>query len=158
VIHCFNKAIVSPLRTPSRSLSHISIPLAAAAFNLLSRSLNGSWLSSGVPDGWNSLGFWASIGLFISGWIGNIVHDEVLLNIRKEFPNYLCEWIEWTGFAFAASIASGWATPVYESPPWLFVLNEVATMLPRALNGHQWYHDKFKDYPKDRKAVIPLLL
>ncbi|KIO23112.1 hypothetical protein M407DRAFT_113659 [Tulasnella calospora MUT 4182] len=86
VMHYFNRAIVSPLRTPSRSPSHILIPLAAAAFNLLNGSLNGSWLSSGVvkPDGWNSLGFWASIGLFISGWIGNVVHDEVLLNIRKE--------------------------------------------------------------------------
>ncbi|KIO23110.1 hypothetical protein M407DRAFT_27433 [Tulasnella calospora MUT 4182] len=29
-------------------------------------------------------GIWASIDLFIAGWIGNIVHDEVLLNIRKE--------------------------------------------------------------------------
>ncbi|KAG9027934.1 hypothetical protein FS837_004023 [Tulasnella sp. UAMH 9824] len=184
VMHYFNRAIISPLRTPSRSPSHITIPLAAAAFNLLNAGLNGSWLSSGVVkhDGWNNLGFWASIGLFVAGWIGNIVHDEILINIRKEskaggqdgkpkygiphgylyrfvsFPNYLCEWTEWTGFALAASIASGWATPIYQSPPWLFVLNEVATMLPRALSGHQWYHEKFSDYPKDRKAVIPLLL
>lgn len=71
-------------------------------------------------------------------------------------------------------------TPFYGSPPWLFVINEVATMFPRAcewslnlhclcatvnwkaifgtVSGHRWYHTKFKDYPKERKAVVPYLL
>ncbi|KAG6331669.1 hypothetical protein ID866_7417 [Astraeus odoratus] len=31
-------------------------------------------------------------------------------------------------------------------------------MLPRALNGHSWYHDKFPEYPKERKVVVPFLL
>ncbi|KAG8994251.1 hypothetical protein FRB90_000499, partial [Tulasnella sp. 427] len=187
VMHYFNRAVISPLRTPARSRSHITIPFAAAAFNIFNGGLNGFWLSFGVvrSDGWSSKAFWASIGLFIVGWVGNVLHDEVLLDIRKDakssksggdsekpkygiprgylyryisFPNYLCEWLEWTGFALAASIASNWATPIYESPHWLFVANEVATMLPRALSGHQWYHDKFDDYPKERKAVIPFLL
>lgn len=45
----------------------------------------GSWLSSGVLDqqGWNKLTFWAALGLFAVGLIGNIVHDEVLLSIRR---------------------------------------------------------------------------
>lgn len=45
----------------------------------------GSWLSSGVIEqqGWNKLTFWAALGLFAVGLIGNIVHDEVLLSIRR---------------------------------------------------------------------------
>lgn len=86
VLHYFNRAIISPLRTSSRSRSHISIPLAAAAFNILNGGLNGWWLSARVvkQDGWKNLKFWASICLFIAGWMGNIVHDEVLLRIRNQ--------------------------------------------------------------------------
>ena len=32
-------------------------------------------------------------------------------------------------------------------------------MLPRSLKGHAWYQDKFmKEFPRDRKAVIPGIL
>lgn len=52
------------------------------------------------------------------------------------------------------------------SPPFLFLLAEFSAMFPRALKGHEWYHDKFGvqgdgkggKYPKDRKAVIPFVL
>jgi len=30
--------------------------------------------------------------------------------------------------------------------------------MPRALTHHRWYHEKFEDYPKDRKAILPGLL
>lgn len=85
-VHYVNRAIISPLRTPSRSQSHITIPLAAVAFNLINGGLNGYWLSSGTikADGWNTAAFWASIGLFAFGLIGNAVHDEVLIDIRKD--------------------------------------------------------------------------
>lgn len=36
---------------------------------------------------------------------------------------------------------------------------EIAAMLPRAIRGHQWYHEKFgNQYPSERKAVIPFLI
>lgn len=188
VVHYANRAIISPLRTASRSRSHLIIPLASIVFNVVNGGLMGSWLSSGVIEqqGWNKLTFWAALGLFAVGLIGNIVHDEVLLSIRRNaqkgdteqekssgpkygvphgylyrfisYPNYFCEWMEWTGFAVAASVASNWSTPLYQTPPWLFVVNEVALMLPRALSGHRWYHEKFNDYPRDRKAIIPFVL
>ena len=31
-------------------------------------------------------------------------------------------------------------------------------LIPRALNHHEWYNEKFKNYPKNRKAVIPFIL
>lgn len=34
-----------------------------------------------------------------------------------------------------------------------------SAMLPRALKGHKWYQEKFgKEFPKERKAIIPGIL
>lgn len=64
------------------------------------------------------------------------------------FPHYFCEWVEWTGFL----IAAGWSC----APAWAFLVNEVASMLPRAVRGKAWYVDKFGEEKVGKKrAVIP---
>ncbi|KAG8697093.1 hypothetical protein FRC08_006747 [Ceratobasidium sp. 394] len=193
--HYVNRAIISPLRTPSRSNSHIIVLLAAMCFNLLNGSLMGTWLGAGARTGkarWDTapMSFYAGLAMFGLGLWGNIWHDEVLLKLRQSkerepestpryaipygglyslvsFPNYLCEWFEWAGFSLAASsiitplqedLTVGRYLGILVTPPVLFTLVEIAIMLPRALRGHKWYHEKFEDYPRDRKAVIPLLL
>lgn len=40
-------------------------------------------------------------------------------------------------------------------PAALFVINEVATMLPRALAGKRWYENKFGKKAPERMAAIP---
>ena len=126
--------------------------------------------------------------------MGNLLHDEVLFNIRRRalrrkaeakekgeedtqphygipygylyrwisYPNYFSEWVEWAGFALAAAplptLSQGLTGFMTAAPPWLFFFAEFCVMLPRAYRGHQWYHSKFPDYPKERKAVIPFLL
>ncbi|KAB5589007.1 3-oxo-5-alpha-steroid 4-dehydrogenase 1 [Ceratobasidium theobromae] len=193
--HYLNRAIISPLRTTSRSKSHIVVLLAAIIFNLLNGSVMGTWLGAGARTGssnWTNVPtrYWIGLGMFILGLWGNIWHDEVLLNLRKHnpgekgakpryaipygglytlvsFPNYLCEWFEWAGFSIAAgsimtllqeNLSLGCRLGVFLTPPVLFTLVEVALMLPRALRGHEWYHEKFGDYPKERKAVIPFVI
>ena len=65
--------------------------------------------------------------------------------------HYFCEWIEWTGFW----IFGGWAFV----PGRAFLINEITTMLPRALQGRRWYIKNFgKEAVGGRKAVIPGLL
>jgi len=132
LVHYTNRAIINPLRTPSRSKSHIIVPLAAVAFNLVNGSLMGSYLSSPYARIFLSspTKFYVGLTLWAFGFIGNIIHDEILLNIRRKanskgkgkaeagehyaipqgglyalvsYPNYLCEWIEWLGFAIAAA-------------------------------------------------------
>lgn len=202
LIHYANRAVFSPLRTPSRSKTHLIVVLAAILFNGVNGPLLGAYLSS--PESQSYLTgayqrprFWLGILMWAVGYVGNIVHDEVLLNIRRKkqaddakktpeqiqrekkkgehygiphgllykyisYPNYFCEWIEWLGFALAAS-----PLPRFEglvpfmatiTPPFLFLVAEVLTMVPRAVRGHQWYRNKFPSYPKERKAVIPFLI
>jgi 3-oxo-5-alpha-steroid 4-dehydrogenase 1 len=201
VTHYLNRAILSPLRTPSRSKSHVIVILAGIVFNGVNGPLLGAYLSS--PEGLSYLAgayqrprFWFGVLVWAAGFVGNIVHDEILLNIRRKkqaedaketedqtakekkkgehyaiphgllyeyisYPNYFCEWIEWIGFALAAS-----PLPSFESwgaflatitAPFLFLVAEVFVMMPRAVRGHQWYHSKFPNYPKERKAVVPFI-
>ncbi|RKF64162.1 Uncharacterized protein C9.08c [Erysiphe neolycopersici] len=67
------------------------------------------------------------------------------------FPHYLTEWIEWAGWW----IAGGYVF----FPARTFLINEITTMLPRAIQGWNWYKEKFgKERLGNRKAIIPGVL
>jgi 3-oxo-5-alpha-steroid 4-dehydrogenase 1 len=97
--HYANRAVLSPLRTPARSKSHIVVPLAAVLFNIVNGSLMGAFLAglatsagksgsgifwflgnSSVIANWT---FWVGVGMWAVGFASNIWHDEILLNIRR---------------------------------------------------------------------------
>ncbi|KAK5966354.1 3-oxo-5-alpha-steroid 4-dehydrogenase [Trichostrongylus colubriformis] len=101
-----------------------------------------------------------AIGMFI-----NIHSDSILRNLRKpgesgyKIPrggmfeyvsgaNFLGEIVEWSGFA----IMSG------SLPAVAFAIFTASNIGPRAIQHHQWYLNKFPDYPRDRRAVIPFVL
>lgn len=127
--------------------------------------------------------------VFAFGFLGNLFHDDELREIRRAaarnqerrakekgeqgkggkgvdkvymipqnglfglilYPHYLCEWIEWCGFWMIGGLAC--------VPARNFVVNEIATMLPRALGGKRWYIERFgKEKIGNRKAVIPGIL
>ena len=115
--------------------------------------------------------------LFVSGEVGNGVYHTSLARLRSlpskatddtvvvsasghriphgglfslvSMPHYLCELVAFIGFALVApTLASA-----------LFWLGSVLNLVPRALEAHQKYHDEFgKDYPQQRKALVPWLL
>ena len=65
--------------------------------------------------------------------------------------HYLCEWVEWGGWWMVGGLGC--------VPARSFLLNEMSSMVPRALQGHRWYKDKFgADKVGRRKAVVPGLL
>ncbi|EGP83224.1 uncharacterized protein MYCGRDRAFT_77167 [Zymoseptoria tritici IPO323] len=137
---------------------------------------------------WSGKLYTIEVGLVIWGWsfLGNIFHDDDLREIRRAalrrqkeqaakdgkplagvdklymmpknglfhfvlFPHYLCEWMEWVGFW----MIGGWDCVPARS----FLLNEIATMLPRAVAGKRWYVEKFgKEAVGNRKAIIPGLI
>ncbi|KAF7292962.1 S5A-REDUCTASE domain-containing protein [Mycena indigotica] len=86
-IHYLNRAILSPLRTPSRSKAHLITPAIAVVFNTFNGSLLGAFFSS--PDApqysaFSRTSFWVGLALWAWGFVGNVVHDEILLNLRRK--------------------------------------------------------------------------
>jgi 3-oxo-5-alpha-steroid 4-dehydrogenase 1 len=87
--HYVNRALISPLRTPSRSKSHIIVPLCAVFFNLANGYSVGAYLSSPfarsfLSNAYNRPTFYAGLAIWAAGFVGNIIHDEILLNIRRK--------------------------------------------------------------------------
>ena len=172
LIHYTNRTIVFPLRLPP---SARPMPLIIAAMALLfnfwnayinSRELSlfhaydADWLTSPTTI--------LGLLLFGVGFYTNLWADSTLLRLRRTAPadsggyiiprgglyeyitcpNYFGEVLEWTGFAIAAGSYPAAAFAVYTA----------ANLMPRALAHHKWYHDRFQDYPRTRKAVVPFLL
>ena len=91
LLHYANRALINPLRIPSRSKSHIIVPLTAVLFNTVNGLLQGSYLSSPYarmfltkPYTFQRTSFYVGLGLWFIGFVGNIAHDEILLNIRRK--------------------------------------------------------------------------
>lgn len=130
----------------------------------------------------------AGLMVWTAGFASNIYHDDELREIRRAagrvqrqkqrdqdekserkgvdkvymipqnglfrailYPHYVSEWVEWCGYWMVAGLGC--------VPARNFVLAEVSTMLPRALQGRQWYLKRFgRERVDGRRAVIPGLL
>lgn len=146
LVHYANRSTVSVLRNPSkRSPMHLATFVASVAFNIANGFLMGSWIggrtrslldlslmpkSGGVDEpALRSPLFWTGLALWAAGFVGNMISDEILFDIRRpdptgkpkpryavprgflysrplggiSFPNYFTEWFEWFGFALACS-------------------------------------------------------
>lgn len=67
------------------------------------------------------------------------------------YAHYFCEWVEWFGFY----MVGGWDCVPARS----FLINEIASMLPRAIQGWHWYVKKFgREKVGNRMAVVPGLI
>ncbi|KDR83066.1 hypothetical protein GALMADRAFT_57448 [Galerina marginata CBS 339.88] len=88
LVHYANRALLSPLRTPSRSKTHIVVPLGGMFFNINNGYLLGSYLSSPYARMYLQTlplsTFYGGLALWAVGLAGNIWHDEILLNIRRK--------------------------------------------------------------------------
>ncbi len=168
--HYFYRSIIFPLRVSKGSKP---VNLSGICFGIIFNSLNGflngyafahsehlldnSWLSTPY--------FIIGVALMLVGLSINIYSDTVLKHLRKpgetgykiphgglyrwiSVPNYFGEMIEWGGLALASCTP---AALVF----WLFT---IANLFPRALAHHKWYKEKFEDYPKERKAIIPFVI
>lgn len=121
------------------------------------------WLNrSPIPE----MDIWFATGilLFFLGIGGNFYHHKLLADLRKKSldyfipkgglfkyvvcPHYLFEIITWTGI-FLLSRHLG---------ALLVLIFIVAYLTARSLRTLKWYHEKFKKFPKDRKAILPFIL
>ena len=166
VAHYANRALVYPLRIRGGAPTPLYVMASAFSFTLVNGylqagALGGPWTAA-IPG---DAAFGGGVLLFLAGALGNAYHDALLRALRLpgetgyKVPigglfdyvsgaNYLCEMIEWAGFALAAR------TPAAHIFAWCVVFN----LAPRAVSHHAWYRAKFGDaYPSQRRALVPFL-
>jgi steroid 5-alpha reductase family enzyme len=143
----------------------ISIAISAFCFNLVNVSIQAFgifYFTSYSSDWLSSNTFFIGLSLFFIGMFINIRSDYLIVGLRKRMgpgyhlpnkflhkyvssPNYFGEIIEWIGWAILTWSISGL----------VFLLWTIANLFPRAIAHHKWYQEKFENYPKNRKAIIP---
>jgi 3-oxo-5-alpha-steroid 4-dehydrogenase 1 len=175
LIHYANRGYYFPLsmRVPKGSKGTFSAMIVA--FGWLSTSLHGylngafaGGLGGHLTDAWlTDPRFLAGIAIYYASFVLNIRCDAIVRNLRTpeevaagtkvyRVPegglfrwvtnaSYLTELTAWAGFALATWSLAG----VY------ILALSAANLLPRAVATHRWYLERFPDYPKDRKVLIP---
>ena len=143
----------------------ISIAFSAFFFNLVNVSIQafGIFYFTEYSENWiSSPTFIIGLSIFLLGMYINIRSDYIIVAMKKRngpgyhipqtflykylsAPNYFGEIIEWLGWAILTWSISGV----------VFLIWVIANLFPRAIAHHRWYKNKFDDYPKNRKAIIP---
>ncbi|GAA1773848.1 DUF1295 domain-containing protein [Luedemannella helvata] len=166
-LHYVQRSFVYPFLLRGGARMPLSIMAMAIAFNVLNAYLNAKWISSlgDYPVGWlTDPRFLLGAPVFLAGLSVNLWADRKLRGLRAagggyriprgglyrwvSCPNYLGEIVEWFGWALATWSPAGLA----------FALYTTANLAPRAVSNHRWYHDRFPDYPPQRRALIPFLV
>lgn len=167
--HYLNRNFIFPFRTRTAGKTMPAVVAGSGfAFNVVNAYVNARFIShfGAYGPGWLAdPRFLAGLAIFATGFTLNIRSDNILLRLRKSSgtgysiprggafrhvscPNYLGELLEWAGWALATWSLGGLAFFAYTA----------ANLVPRALSHHRWYRERFEDYPRGRKAVIPGVL
>eukprot|EP00756_Hemistasia_phaeocysticola_P005593 Hpha_TRINITY_DN13411_c0_g1::TRINITY_DN13411_c0_g1_i1::g.130782::m.130782/K12343/SRD5A1; 3-oxo-5-alpha-steroid 4-dehydrogenase 1 len=167
-LHYINRSVVFGIRMKDPKPVPLHTILSTFSFCAINGYCQGRTLTAfqTYPEEWlTSPCFLVGMAVFLLGaWI-NVTSDTILFNLRKpgekgyKIPrggwfewvsgaNFFGEIVEWWGFALASWSLSGLT----------FAFTTTCAIGPRALQHHKWYLDKFEDYPKSRKALIPFIL
>ncbi|WP_029923126.1 DUF1295 domain-containing protein [Nevskia soli] len=167
--YCY-RALVYPLRMRDR---HKRFPLSGVVFGILFNSINGfinGYAVARAPHlmdaAWlHDPRFVVGLAVAVAGWLINFQADTILIGLRQDgstgykvpygglfryvsSANYFGEIVLWCGWALMSFTPAGLSFAVFST----------ANLLPRALSHHRWYVERFPDYPRERKAIIPGLL
>ena len=164
IIHYFNRTIIFPFRIKTKGKKMpLVIVLSAFFFNIVNGLINGYFLSN---INLHSVSIFLITGflLFVLGLYINISSDNKLIKLRKikkgyfvpkgglfkyiSCPNFFGEILEWFGFALMT----------FNIGSLSFFIWTCCNLIPRALAHHTWYKNKFNEYPKERKAILPFLI
>uniref|UniRef100_A0A8D3CX96 Steroid-5-alpha-reductase, alpha polypeptide 2a n=1 Tax=Scophthalmus maximus TaxID=52904 RepID=A0A8D3CX96_SCOMX len=163
---CF-RSFIYALRTRGRPVPLTTV-LYAAIFCSLNGFLQGHHLlhCARFDHTWLSRARMAAGSLlFVVGLSINIHSDLILRRLREpgevvyRIPhggmfhfvsgaNFFGEIVEWSGYAIAS-----WSLPTFA-----FAFFTVCSIGPRAFHHHRDYQQRFDDYPRSRKILIPFIL
>jgi 3-oxo-5-alpha-steroid 4-dehydrogenase 1 len=169
LLHYVYRAFIYPFRLRGGQLRMpVSVMAMAFVFNVMNGYLQGRGIFTLGPargvEWFADPRFIGGVALFLGGYALNQQSDAILRALRApgesgyripyggahglvSCPNYFGELVEWLGWAMLTWSPAGLA----------FFLWTAANLLPRARSHHHWYLERFPDYPRDRKAVIPWL-
>lgn len=168
-LHYFNRIFIFPFRLQTKGKK---MPLVIVASGVFFNLVNGFSLglyfvrfANYTYEWFSDLRFIIGLFIFMIGMLINMKADNMLIDLRKpgethyvipqgwlfnkvSCPNLLGELIEWIGFSILC----------WNLPALTFFIWTAANLIPRALSHHKWYQEKFKEYPRSRKAIIPYLI
>jgi 3-oxo-5-alpha-steroid 4-dehydrogenase 1 len=168
-VHYAYRGFLYPFLKRSAQGVPISVVSAAVCFHAINTYLQARYLFSFAwpyPAAWLAdVRFVAGTSVLAVGLAITVQSDMLLRSLRatarREYsipygglfrwvscPNYFGEVLEW----------SGWTLLTWSLPGAAFALWTAANLVPRALAYHRWYRQEFPDYPRRRKAILPLLL
>jgi 3-oxo-5-alpha-steroid 4-dehydrogenase 1 len=166
--HYIHRAFIYPFQiVDGKKKMPLAVMFMAVVFNLGNGYTNGRYLFHFANDNYENIWltdprFILGVMLFLIGYIINRWADRSLNNLRSpgetgyripqgglyswiSCPNYFGEIVEWCG----------WATATWSLPGFTFAVWTIANLAPRARAHQRWYHQKFPEYPKERKILVP---
>lgn len=177
VCHYANRGYIMPalMRVPKgqKSSFGLMVVLIGWVVTSLHGYLNATWVTRLHPNPTASWfvdpRFLVGVTLYYVGLGLNLHSDHILRNLRSKeevergervyrIPEgglfryvtnapYTSELLLWLGFAIFT-----W------SPAGVYILTiSMANLIPRAVATQRWYLERFPDYPKDRKVLIPFI-
>jgi 3-oxo-5-alpha-steroid 4-dehydrogenase 1 len=176
-IHYLNRGFVFPLliRVPKQGGASFGLPVLLVGVFVTSAHgyLNGTFFSRlgqhFTPEWLTDPRFLLGVAIYASGLALNVHSDAVIRNLRSKAevergdkiyriprgggfrfvsnPHYLGELIMWSGFTLFT-----WSLPGV-----FILLLSAANLVLRATETHRWYRERFPDYPRGRRALVPFL-
>lgn len=178
LVHYGNRGFAFPLlmRVPKGQTSSFSLTVVVMGWIVTSLHgyLNAAFITTHgehfTTDWLSDPRFLAGLAVYYTGYVLNIHSDRIVRNLRTReevaagakvyriprgglfeyvsSPSYFTELVAWTGFALCTWSLGG-----------VFILAiSAANLVPRAFATHRWYLEKFEDYPRGRKMLIPFIL
>ncbi len=178
MVHYANRALVFPLlqRVPHGGRRNFNV--AVVAFGWLATTLHGylngtyvsRWAEHLTPAWLTDPRFVAGIAVYAVSFVLTLHAERAIRRLRPRaeleagtrvyrIPRgglfeyvtnapYLTELCAWAGFALATWSLAG-----------VFILTlTAANLVPRAFATDAWYRERFPEYPRERKVLIPFIL
>ncbi len=169
-LHYVHRSFIFPFMLRSKEKVSLSIVLLSMIFNAVNTYIQGRWLYSLSPESYYAASwlldprFIIGIIIFLIGFFINKQSDAITRKLWDEknpgykipygglyryvsCPNYLGEIVTWIG----------WAIMTWSLAGSIFAIWTAANLVPRAIAHHKWYREKFSEYPKERKILVPFL-